>query len=211
MSQENLKAGVFSVLRVITSSGASLAAAKSERRNITLALSGLVVFASCAMATPITWALQDVVFTSGAVTGTFTYDADVSRGNDSEIIQGAVISANLDTPDGETYQSGDGEYIPLGPEFVFTGGPDVLRIFLATDLTDAGGIVNITSVTEDVCVTQNCDEFYVANTTSSGEVLSQPDTPEPVSLVLAGLGLLAVFLVLRRDHLKRVFKKREEQ
>jgi hypothetical protein len=60
-------------------------------------------------------------------------------------------------------------------------------------------------------VTQNCDEFYVANTTSSGEVLSQPDTPEPVSLVLAGLGLLAVFLVLRRDHLKRVFKKREEQ
>jgi hypothetical protein len=142
-----------------------------------------------AISAPITWDFVNTDFPSGDVTGSFTYDAD----------SGAVTDVDIVTPDGVSFEFTYGAIPEIEFHFIFNSvanpvGPGTYALWLypsgGDSLTDAGGTIAIGDLIEESCVDDECGDYGVVASTSSGELVAQT-APEPSSTLLAILPLAA--------------------
>jgi hypothetical protein len=159
------------------------------------ALLVISAFSGSAHAALLTYTLQDVKFTDGAVaTGSFTFDAVTHQGGAFDVsITGGILSALEYTNANSSFFYGVG----VGPNNFILFDIPLQRYFnfsFLSPLTNAGGTFELNLPFTYEC--NNCSAFRIA---TSGSVTSQaPGTvPEPGTVALLGLGLLG-FVASRR-------------
>jgi len=140
-------------------------------------------FATCASA-DITWTFSDVTFNNGdALTGSFTTNDAVSA-IDS-------FSLTMTGPDAFTITQMVNSYLPN--QIGMANGDFSLYVDLSAMLTSAGGTVPITG--GDDCGNEPCGTL---NTGGIFDPTVNGVTPEPLSLLLFGTGLVAIMGIARR-------------
>jgi hypothetical protein len=168
-------------------------------RRLVMALAGsvgtLLLGATTAYATPITWTLQNVVFDDGGIaTGSFTYDADIDTLTSVAITTtaGSVRGGNaygVGTPNASDtlFDAVDTFPVQLGitPRLIFS---------LATPMTNAGGTVAIGTPfrLELTCAGAGCTVPSQQRLIVTGSITT--NAPEPTAMLLFGTaaaGLLA--------------------
>jgi PEP-CTERM motif-containing protein len=168
---------------------------------VLLALTGLVPTAS---ASPVTWDLSGVTFTSGAsASGSFVYDALTITYSSIDItVSGAAFGNGTYTILDPGFGSSGSEIVAVPSVLAdFTGTP-VLAFDFASPLTDAGGTIALLANGHGIqqCVDALCGSSFTVDALLAGSVTtSVTSTPEPSSLLLLGSGLLG--LMLRRKRL----------
>jgi hypothetical protein len=158
---------------------------------IVLAL--LMVTGTCAKADSITWTLNDVTFSNGnSLTGTFTTDLAITTflGN-TLTISGPTTSAVF--PVATLVDA----YLPGVIGIANSDFSDYIDLYLASNLTSAGGVV-------DIAIGFDCPGCGVLivnqDTYVDGVLTSSITAPEPSSVLLLGTGLMSLIgiAVLRR-------------
>ena len=174
-----------------------------------LGLSLFVLSAAHAAAGPITWNFTGTFTDGGSASGSFIFDAGLDT----------YSSVNISTTSGSAF--GGAHYLVAEPQFTnnsanvdfapavvgdYTGTP-VLFLLFSTPLTNAGGTIaiNTSSSSEENCTAINCNgnnsvlRFFSSGSVRSGAAVTA--TPEPSSIMMAGLGLAA--LAAWRNRAKR--------
>jgi hypothetical protein len=152
---------------------------------ILVALGLLLVSVTCAKADTITWTVSDVTFTNGnTLTGTFVTDSAVT----------SILSWSLDVTGPATIADFTVVQVdsPALPGLIGLGNADFsqnVALYLAADLTSAGGIVDIASGYN--CPGLACGILIVKGDTYVDGVASQSvsNTPEPSTILLLGVGM----------------------
>jgi hypothetical protein len=171
----------------------------------------VVLAAATASAGPITWTLNGVTSLGTSITGSFVFNADTDIYSSVNITSsgGTVIPANTWTALAECCATESGFLGLVDTSAANQTGADLLGLFFAVDLTDAGGSVPITETQQGTCSGSTCASYIHygndpsggLNTDVTGSVVANFSTPEPASLILFGGG--ASFLLLIRKRLRR--------
>lgn len=168
-----------------------------------------LVFSSPALAAPVVWTLQDVIFTDGGTaSGSFTFDADANAVTAFSI---SVAGGNISTFPAFTWA--DDESFPIvfispptgNTVFEFKNVDDenpfsrarTLRIAPETALTDAGGTIAL-DINEPFSA--DCFDCIPFRRLAGGSVTAAAlaGVPEPMTWSMMILGLLGSGTVLRR-------------
>ncbi|WP_296594866.1 PEPxxWA-CTERM sorting domain-containing protein [Phenylobacterium sp.] len=168
-----------------------------------------------AQATPLTWTLNNAVFSDGGVaTGSFVWDADTQTIGDYEF---SVSGGDTDTFPAVSYESASA---PVNPSYQeFSDGPNTVRLYLfirdasatprdfylsvANELTDAGGTVGLDFVS--AFAAGECYSCAPYRPFKSGTVTAQGITggvPEPATWALMVMGFGSLGGALRRRRSK---------
>jgi hypothetical protein len=129
---------------------------------LTLFISGVV------QAVPVQWALDNVAFDGGqTATGSFIYDADLGASGFSDISITTISNSSI-----TNYIYINSFLIPQPDTVSFLSGPDnvnfndAIVFFLASDLTNAGGVIALVSPSA---------ETYCYDNGFTGDPCGQPD------------------------------------
>jgi hypothetical protein len=156
----------------------------------------LLCMPSIASADGITWTLSDVTFDDGGVaSGSFVYDAltNTYSSIDMTTTSGSAFA-------GTTYNALSGLFgststgMLLGASGDLTD-TDVLLLLFSAPLTDSGGTVVLFSVLEGTCDNTDCSVSTLDRSTSGGELVGTVTTPEPSTLSLLAVALVALMAV----------------
>lgn len=172
-------------------------------RNVTIAAIVLVLaaMASGARADSVTWTFTDVTMADGGTaSGSFIYDASTNTVTSIFI----TTTAGTDSS-GATYRALDPGYGPYDFDMAFvifpslsdyTGTPALeFQTIGDVPLTNAGGTIAV-DVNEFTCTDAICNTAdEVRGSIDGAELVGTVNTPEASSIVLLGLGLLAVAAV----------------
>jgi hypothetical protein len=177
-------------------------------KKLVFAVSLLSVVPFSASAGQILWTFDGATFSDGGTaSGSFIFDADLNQYSSVEIttISGSALS-------GATYDVVTTALFPDAGEALFgtttgdlTGTPG-LALFYASELSDAGGPISISSSPgfgrEGTCVDPTCSEPTGPNRIfSSGTIVGTVVAPEPSTVVLIGEALVSlVFIGRSRSH-----------
>jgi hypothetical protein len=147
----------------------------------------------CAMA-DIVWTLNDVYFQLPNSTeineaiGSFTTD------NSVDTIETISVDVTGTLTSGEfTATVGDNPYLPGGIGLASAGYAQYLNLVLASDLTSAGGTIDITSGND--C--NGCGVLLLGNGYTPS-VTGVAETPEPSTIPFLGAGAILMGIVVRR-------------
>jgi hypothetical protein len=164
---------------------------------VVTAAAALFLASSSANAVPVTWTLEDVVFSDGGTaTGSYVYNASTNTLSNIHI----VTSANA--PFGTTYGvptpgatlSTLFDTLPSSSNLAdLTGSPRLIFELLAA-MTDAGGTISLDTsyAFEAICAVAVCGGAPAADRMiTSGEVTTTP-LPAALPLFAAGLGALGL-------------------
>lgn len=152
--------------------------------------------------TYVTWTLDNSLFDDGATaSGSFVYDATTNTFSSIDIATSLGTSFT-----GAAYNSVDPGFGPFAFDVAFVTSPSLssyigtpaLELNFASNLTDAGGIVS-TDINEFICSDANCSTATdIRGTVEGGFVSGVVNTPEPSSVALLLVGLVALCGVHRR-------------
>ena len=134
-----------------------------------VALAGLVLVATPALAVPVEWTINGTFEDGGTISGTYTYDNDVPGGLYTNI--NVTTTAGTPAPilaTGASYTVLGGFGASNGFEFRTTGGTAdgqrTLLIDLVGNMGNAGGVraINLVNSTEGLCTGGNCTGVYAS-------------------------------------------------
>ena len=153
-----------------------------------LLLGGLATSASA----DITWTLNDVTFTNGnTATGFFTTnDAVTTIGSFNIDVTGPATAAAF------TATIADSADLPSEVGFAISGFSEFMNLYTISPLTSAGGTVLLTNPSPPSIISADCPGCGQLILKSDTELIGV--TPEPLSLVLFGTGLLLIAGLVRR-------------
>ncbi|MEM9388530.1 MAG: hypothetical protein AAGA68_26040 [Pseudomonadota bacterium] len=164
------------------------------------ALAALLV-ATTANAMPITWTLQDVIFSDGGTaSGSFAFDAASEEFFNIDITtaQDTYIATNPES-------SGGPDLLSFAADAVAVNGLSVLALELSTNMTDAGGTIALLPAVdvpggtgfsfEGTCAgTPACFGIVTNRSLVSGFIVAAPQTvAEPAGALLGLVGLFALW------------------
>jgi hypothetical protein len=181
-------------------------------RNIVIAAMLALVFMAApkAAADGVTWTLTNLTFSDGATaTGSFFYDATTNTVTNINVVTSA---GTLFT--GSSYTATAPGFPPFPFEMGFVDLPSLsnyigtpgleIEFFTSTagttfqNLTNAGGTV-IADINEFICTDATCSTATeIRGTVDGGTVVGVVATPEPSSIFLLGIGLLAFIVATQR-------------
>jgi hypothetical protein len=163
------------------------------------ALLVIPAFFGSAHAALLTYTLQDVNFTDGAVaTGSFTFDAVTHQSGAFDV---SITAGNLSALEYTDANSGFFYAAGAGPNNFILFNVPLHRYFnfsFLSPLTNAGGTFELNLPITYEC--NNCNTFRIA-TSGSVTSLAPGTVPEPGTVALLGLGLLG-FIASRRKAVK---------
>jgi len=169
----------------------------------------LSAFSAPASAEPILWTLSGITFGDGATaTGSFDYNSDTGLYSAIQItLAGGTLPASLrgtyTYPDICCSGASDPIFLLDVPSANEVGQP-VLQLFLNSPMTDAGGVIPLIQALVSTCGNSNCQAFpnpgppqLLPSGLPSPEITSG-EVPEPTTMALFGLGLVALAVLKRR-------------
>ena len=175
------------------------------------ALLGLVAFSQTAFAVPVTWAVNGTFADGGTISGSLTYDADTNimsawnlavAGGDTGTFPSFVYSDSIN--------NSFLDFAGTDDKFIFCSTVDCnnnvqrrdLRLAFGAPLTDAGGMATLLAgpvlpSPEWGLECFNCGpvRYIVSGSATTGGATA---VPEPGTVALFGLGLVAFGLMRRR-------------
>jgi hypothetical protein len=156
----------------------------------------LFTFPLCASADAVTWELEGITLTTGAVTGSFDYNADTNTYSDISLFTGDGKTYTVDLVSNASALFSDSGAVNLT-------GTRLLTMEFVSPLTDAGGTIDITIAEEETCDNATCSIETSGPFTASGEIVAETSAvPEPAPVALSCLSVLAIvgFVRRRRQH-----------
>ncbi len=172
-------------------------------------LQKLVLFAAVAvpaLAGPLTWNLENVTSSDGAVfTGSFVFDADLLRYSAVHITSsgGTFTPSTTFTQAIFPLPAGAGYMIVVDTdESIFTGHT-ALAVNFAHLLTNGGGNIPLSTTFGGTCTGATCQSIIQNNQAFnlSGSVVAETGAPEPSTFAL----LLPLGLLLLRRQIAQIF------
>ncbi len=161
-------------------------------------LIGACCFASVgALASPVTWDLSPVTLSDGGMaSGSFTYDAATNTfsGIDITTTTGSLRAGGVYTFPSSVGNASTPDFLNLDLP-VDVGVTERLDIFLSAAMTNAGGAIS-GNLEEFTCIAAGCS-FTTGtepglNLRDGNAVITANVVPEPSTVPLAGLALLAL-------------------
>ena len=167
-------------------------------------LSAGLLFSPHALAIPVTWTLQDVVFDDGGMAiGSFVFENDDNSFRNIQITTtdngGNTVATyrdfvpNFTFPTDTSPRMSDSEGFGIVPNgsLADLSGENTFVIDFGLGLTDSGRTVNVfvsSGTAEGTCSTPRCDDFIPQRTAISGTLTGVP-VPEPSTMLLFSSGL----------------------
>ena len=166
----------------------------------------LLTVSVVASATPVLWTFSGVRFSDGSTaSGSFVFDADTVTYSDVLVTTTSAPGTTYDTSEVVTTLvfGSDATGLNLVDNFGLADltGQRILNLDFAAPLTNAAGVVNIVigfPSFEGTCGVPSCASDSVDRTVINAEGLIGVSIPEPTTIALAGLGLIALGFIRRR-------------
>lgn len=169
---------------------------RAQRAQLSVACLLLMALSPAALAAPVEWVLQDVLFDDGGTAfGSFVYDADTNTFSSIAITttDGAALSGSF--YEFVNFEAGglDADSVLLAAEANPVFGTPAFNMNLALPMTNAGGTIDIAMAPpplafESTCLTSVCDSFFSIDRQVIAGTITAVPVPGAVWLFASALG-----------------------